>query len=60
MTTSLQMATDKHAEDTKEQEDLLVLLEELSQKRKKDKERLVKLGEDVSEDEDGGDEDEED
>ncbi|GAA6000461.1 uncharacterized protein JCM10292_001526 [Rhodotorula paludigena] len=41
----------------REQEDLLVLLEELSEKRRRDKRRLRKAGLEVSEDEDGGEED---
>ncbi|KAL7413626.1 p115 like vesicle tethering protein [Mrakia frigida] len=57
LTSSLSTAQAKHSEDEKEQEDLLVLLEELSQKRKKDKSRLKEAGLEVSEEE-GGDEDE--
>lgn len=52
----------KSKEAEKEQEDLLVFLEELSTKRRRDKERLRKLGQEVSEDEgegEGGDDDEE-
>ncbi|CDZ98747.1 protein transporter [Phaffia rhodozyma] len=62
LTASLRAADEKNTENTKEQEDLLVLLEELSVKRKKDKERLKTLGETVSEDddEDEDDDDEED
>ena len=37
----------------KEQEDLLVFLDEMSAKRKRDKERLKAAGQDVSEDEAG-------
>ena len=45
----------------KEQEDLLVLLDELSGKRAKDKERMKERGMEVSEDEDDeGEGDEED
>ncbi|GJE97549.1 p115 like vesicle tethering protein [Phanerochaete sordida] len=44
----------------KEQEDLLVLLDELNGKRRRDKERMRAAGMDVSEDEDEGDEDEDD
>ena len=40
----------------KEQEDLLVLLDELSGKRTKDKQRMKDQGMEVSEDEDGNDE----
>lgn len=44
----------------KEQEDLLVLLDEVSSKRKRDKDRMRQAGLEVSEDEgDEGDEDEE-
>lgn len=43
----------------KEQEDLLVLLDELSGKRAKDKQRMKEQGMDVSEDEDDDGEDEE-
>jgi len=50
----------KRAEVEKEQEDLLVLLDELSGKRKKDKERMKEQGMEVSEDEDDEDEGEED
>ena len=42
----------------KEQEDLLVLLDELSGKRAKDKQRMKDQGMEVSEDEDEGDEEE--
>lgn len=49
----------KRAENEKEQEDLLVLLEELSQKRKKDKERMKAADLEVSDAEDEGDDDEE-
>lgn len=38
-------------ENEKEHEDLLVLLEEMSEKRKKDRERIKALGGEVSEDE---------
>ncbi|GAA6051299.1 hypothetical protein JCM3770_006800 [Rhodotorula araucariae] len=41
----------------REQEDLLVLLEELSEKRRRDKRRLRKAGLDVSDDEDGAEDD---
>jgi hypothetical protein len=47
----------KREETEKEHEDLLVLLEELSQKRKKDKERMKEKGMEVSEGEDEDDED---
>ena len=42
----------------KEQEDLLVLLDEQSGKRAKDKQRMKDQGMEVSEDEDEGDEEE--
>ncbi|EPQ26712.1 uncharacterized protein PFL1_05691 [Pseudozyma flocculosa PF-1] len=45
---------------TKENEDLLVLLEELSSKRKKDKARMREKGLEVSEDEDDDDDDDDD
>ena len=47
----------KSQESEKEQEDLLVFLEELSTKRKRDKERMKEAGLEVSEDEGGDDED---
>ncbi|KAG6877998.1 hypothetical protein C0993_000958 [Termitomyces sp. T159_Od127] len=44
--------TEKKQKDTeKEQEDLLVLLDEMTSKRKKDKAKLKELGQEVSEDE---------
>ena len=48
----------KRAEVEKEQEDLLVLLDELSSKRKRDKARMRDARIEVSEDEDEDDEDE--
>ena len=42
----------KREENEKEHEDLLVLLEELSQKRRRDREKMKAKGMDVSEDED--------
>ena len=59
---ALEAERTKRAEVEKEQEDLLVLLDELSGKRAKDKERMKEQGMEVSEDEDDdgeGDEDEE-
>lgn len=58
---SLEAERTKRTEVEKEQEDLLVLLDELSNKRAKDKERMKEQGMEVSEDEDdeGEDEDEE-
>ena len=50
---------EKRKESEKEQEDLLVLLDELSTKRRMDKENMRKAGLEVSEDE-GEDEDDED
>ena len=44
----------------KEQEDLLVLLDELNSKRRKDKERMRQANLEVSEDEEEEDDDEED
>ena len=52
----------KKGEVEKEQEDLLVFLEELSTKRRRDKEKMKQAGLDVSDDEgeeDAGDEDDE-
>lgn len=49
----------KRTEVEKEQEDLLVLLDELSNKRTRDKQRMKEQGMEVSEDEDDEDEDEE-
>jgi len=49
----------KRAEVEKEQEDLLVLLDELSGKRAKDKQRMKEQGMEVSEDEDDEGEDDE-
>jgi hypothetical protein len=51
----------KRAEVEKEQEDLLVLLDELSGKRANDKQRMKEQGMEVSEDEDdeGDDDDDE-
>ena len=44
-------------ETEKEQEDLLVLLDELNSKRRKDKQRMKEKGLEVSEDEDAEDDD---
>jgi hypothetical protein len=49
----------KRTEVEKEQEDLLVLLDELSNKRANDKQRMKEQGMEVSEDEDDEGEDEE-
>jgi hypothetical protein len=62
---ALEAERTKRAEVEKEQEDLLVLLDELSGKRAKDKQRMKEQGIEVSEDEDDegeeedGEEDEE-
>ena len=42
---------EKRKDVEKEQEDLLVLLDEMNAKRRRDKERLREAGQDVSEDE---------
>jgi hypothetical protein len=59
--TALEAERTKRTEVEKEQEDLLVLLDELSNKRARDKQRMKEQGMEVSEDEDdeGEDEDEE-
>jgi len=54
----LQESNEKRKDGEKEQEDLLVFLEELSGKRRRDKQRMRESGLEVSEDE-GDDEDEE-
>ena len=65
MEAALEAERTKRAEVEKEQEDLLVLLDELSGKRAKDKQRMKEQGIEVSEDEDDegeeedGEEDEE-
>lgn len=57
--TALEAERTKRTEVEKEQEDLLVLLDELSNKRAKDKERMKEQGMEVSEDEDDDDDGEE-
>ncbi|TFK50764.1 hypothetical protein OE88DRAFT_1700306 [Heliocybe sulcata] len=57
LTSEVHAANQKRQDVEKEQEDLLVLLDELSSKRRRDKERLREAGLEVSEDE--GEEDEE-
>jgi hypothetical protein len=58
---ALEAERTKRAEVEKEQEDLLVLLDELSGKRAKDKQRMKEQGMEVSEDEDDeGDDDDDD
>lgn len=56
---SLTSEREKSKEAEKEQEDLLVLLDELSTKRARDKERMRERGMEVSEDEGDDDEEEE-
>ncbi|KAL6305123.1 p115 like vesicle tethering protein [Sparassis latifolia] len=51
---AVQVAEDKRREGEKEQEDLLVLLDELNSKRRRDKVRMREAGMEVSEDEDEG------
>jgi intracellular protein transport protein USO1 len=58
LTSELQASSEKQKEAEKEQEDLLVLLDELSNKRKADKEKMRAANLEVSEDE-GDDDDEE-
>ena len=57
LTEQLAGAEEKRRDVEKEQEDLLVLLDELNGKRRRDKERMRAAGMDVSEDEDEGDDD---
>lgn len=54
----LKLSEERRQEVEKEQEDLLVLLDEVSSKRKRDKERLRASGLQVSEDEKEDDENE--
>ncbi len=54
---SLEAERTKRTEVEKEQEDLLVLLDELSNKRAKDKQRMEEQGMEVSEDENDDEED---
>lgn len=56
----LAASEEKCKETEKEQEDLLVLLDDLSSKRKRDKEKLRAVGQEVSEDEADDDDDDED
>ncbi|KIY69815.1 hypothetical protein CYLTODRAFT_372068 [Cylindrobasidium torrendii FP15055 ss-10] len=56
----LDEANDKVKEGEKEQEDVLVLLDEMSEKRRRDKAKMREAGMDVSEDEGGDDDDEDD
>ncbi|KAJ3514491.1 hypothetical protein NLJ89_g2351 [Agrocybe chaxingu] len=55
----LKASEEKRKDVEKEQEDLLVLLDEVTNKRKKDKARLREAGQDVSEDEEEDDEQDE-
>lgn len=59
MEAALEAERTKRTEVEKEQEDLLVLLDELSSKRARDKQRMKEQGLDVSEDEDDGEDGEE-
>jgi predicted nucleic acid-binding Zn-ribbon protein len=62
LSAELEAVKQKSKDAEKEQEDLLVFLEEMSTKRRRDKTRLRELGQDVSEDEgeeeEGGDDEE--
>ena len=60
LTEQLKAGDEKKREVEKEQEDLLVLLDELNSKRRKDKERMRSAGMDVSEDEADDDDDDDD
>ncbi|KAK0459266.1 p115 like vesicle tethering protein [Desarmillaria tabescens] len=57
LTSQLESSESKRKDVEKEQEDLLVLLDEVSSKRRRDKDRLRGAGLDVSEDEEDDDED---
>lgn len=59
LTEELRASDEKRGEVEKEQEDLLVLLDELNSKRRRDKQRMREAGMEVSEDEADDDEDEE-
>ncbi|KAG5642214.1 hypothetical protein DXG03_003406 [Asterophora parasitica] len=59
LSSKLHESEEKQKETEKEQEDLLVLLDEVTSKRKKDKARLREFGQEVSEDEADDDDDEE-
>lgn len=60
LSAELQSTTEKRQEVEKEQEDLLVLLDELNGKRRRDKQRMREAGMEVSEDEAGEGDDDED
>lgn len=55
ITLELEELKQKHANGEKEQEDLLVFLDELQAKRRRDKEKLRTAGQEVSDDEDADD-----
>ena len=56
----LKTSDERKRDVEKEQEDLLVLLDELNSKRRRDKERMRQAGMDVSEDEEEEDDEDED
>ncbi|KAF9462392.1 p115 like vesicle tethering protein [Collybia nuda] len=58
LSSELQVSEERRRDTEKEQEDLLVLLDEVTSKRKRDKARLREAGQEVSEDE--GDDDDDD
>ena len=58
LTEQLQSSDQKKKDVEKEQDDLLVLLDELNSKRRKDKERMRQVNMEVSEDEEEEDDDE--
>ena len=58
MREAFEVADDRRKDVEKEQEDLLVLLDELNVKRRRDKEWMRGAGMDVSEDEDDGEDEE--
>lgn len=55
ITLELEEIKQKHADGEKEQEDILVFLDELQAKRRRDKEKLRTTGQEVSDDEDADD-----
>ena len=60
LTAQLHSSEEKTKEVEKEHEDLLVLLDEVSSKRKRDKEKMRQAGLEVSEDEADDDDEDED
>ena len=58
VSSQVQASDDKRKEVEKEQEDLLVLLDEVTNKRKSDKAKMRNAGLDVSDDDDEDDEEE--